>query len=259
MSVNSRLALVPPLAAFLAVLFFASTTRSDEDPEAPPRRDSALSPQAQEAVEKGLAYLARTQNQQGAWINKIGYKLNYDYLDTGEGSHVGVTALAGMAFLANGHLPTRGKYAPNVRKALDFVLSCVDVNNGFITYKQTRMYSHAFAALFLAEIYGMTPRADLREKLRAIVDLLVHCQNEQGGWRYLPFAKDADISLTVCQLQFLRAARNCGISVPPATIERAMRIAQMIIAPVSHATWREVDVQPPTDRADGGFGHTGVL
>lgn len=42
------------------------------------------------------------------------------------------------------------------------------------------------------------------------------------------------------------------------TIERAMRIAQMIIAPVSHATWREVDVLPPTDRAEGGFGHTGV-
>ncbi|MHC4597364.1 MAG: prenyltransferase/squalene oxidase repeat-containing protein, partial [Planctomycetota bacterium] len=165
-------------------------------------RETDLSPAGRAAIDKGLAYLASRQGEEGAWENKIGYKLNYDYWGTGDGNHVGVTALAGMAFLANGHLPTRGKYARNVRKALDFVLACVDPNNGFITYKQTRMYSHAFAALFLAEIYGMTPRADLKAKLRLIVDLLVHCQNKQGGWRYLPFADDADISLTVSQLQF---------------------------------------------------------
>ena len=44
----------------------------------------------------------------------------------------------------------------------------------------------------------------------------------------------------------------------PFTVERGMRIAQMVIAPVAHATWREVDRLPPTDRGDGGFGHTGV-
>jgi len=207
----------------LFVLLATDTTLPDEDFEKEPTRNTELSPAAKAAIEKGLAYLARTQNEEGAWANKIGYKLNSNYWQTGDGSHVGVTALAGMAFLANGHLPTRGKYARNVKKALDFVLSCVDPNNGFITYKQTRMYSHAFAALFLAEIYGMTNRADLKDKLKSVVDLLVHCQNDQGGWRYLPFAKDADISLTVCQLQFLRAARNCGISVPPSTIDRAVR------------------------------------
>ncbi len=209
------------LAGIAVLLLVPRASLSDEDVEAPPAPRSDLTEEARLAIEKGLAYLAKTQNQQGAWINKIGYKLNTEYMPTGEGSHVGVTALAGMAFLANGHLPTRGKYARNVRKALEFVLACVDPNNGFITYKHTRMYSHAFAALFLAEIYGMTPRADLKEKLRLIVDLLVQCQNEQGGWRYLPFAKDADISLTVCQLQFLRAARNCGITVPASTIDRA--------------------------------------
>lgn len=41
-------------------------------------------------------------------------------------------------------------------------------------------------------------------------------------------------------------------------IERGMRIAQMVIAPVSHATWREVEGLSPTERAGGGFGHTGV-
>lgn len=44
----------------------------------------------------------------------------------------------------------------------------------------------------------------------------------------------------------------------PFTIERAMRIAQLVIAPVSHATWREVEALPTTARNDGGFGHTGL-
>jgi hypothetical protein len=206
----------------LGVVFLAETTYPEEKFGKSPSRETDLSPEGRAAIDRGLAYLARQQNAQGAWVNKIGYKLNYDYRPTGEDSHVGVTALAGMAFLANGHLPSRGKYARNVRKALDFVLSCVQPDSGFITYQQTRMYSHAFAALFLAEIYGMTSRADLKVKLRTVVDLLVNCQNKQGGWRYLPFAEDADISLTVCQLQFLRAARNCGIAVPPQTIKRAV-------------------------------------
>ncbi|NBC10548.1 MAG: dUTP diphosphatase [Planctomycetes bacterium] len=40
-------------------------------------------------------------------------------------------------------------------------------------------------------------------------------------------------------------------------IEPGMRIAQMLIKPVPRTQWVEVDELPPTDRADGGFGHTG--
>ena len=38
-----------------------------------------------------------------------------------ERGHIGVTALAGMAFLAGGHLPGRGEYGPQIEKALDFI------------------------------------------------------------------------------------------------------------------------------------------
>jgi dUTP pyrophosphatase len=41
------------------------------------------------------------------------------------------------------------------------------------------------------------------------------------------------------------------------TIERGMRIAQAIIAPVERAVWREVQDLPPTQRNTGGFGSTG--
>jgi len=44
----------------------------------------------------------------------------------------------------------------------------------------------------------------------------------------------------------------------PFVVTRGMRIAQMLIKPVPRTQWIEVDTLPPTERGDGGFGHTGV-
>ncbi len=41
------------------------------------------------------------------------------------------------------------------------------------------------------------------------------------------------------------------------TVERHMRIAQMVIAPVAQAVIAEVEELSPTDRGEGGFGSTG--
>ena len=41
------------------------------------------------------------------------------------------------------------------------------------------------------------------------------------------------------------------------TIARGERIAQLVIAPVSRATWDVVTDLPPTTRGSGGFGSTG--
>ena len=41
-------------------------------------------------------------------------------------------------------------------------------------------------------------------------------------------------------------------------IERGMRIAQMVIAPVTQATFKEVDALSDTARGSGGFGSTGT-
>ncbi len=44
----------------------------------------------------------------------------------------------------------------------------------------------------------------------------------------------------------------------PFGIERGMRIAQMVVAPVNTVAWREVDTLPESGRGDGGFGSTGT-
>jgi len=85
------------------------------------------------------------------------------------------------------------------------------------------MYGHGFATLFLAEMYGMSPRQDLREKLQKAVALIVRTQNDRGGWRYHPVRADADLSVTICQVMALRAARNVGIEIPKSTIDRSIQ------------------------------------
>ena len=44
----------------------------------------------------------------------------------------------------------------------------------------------------------------------------------------------------------------------PFIVDRGMRIAQMVIAPVPRVAWSIVDELPNTSRGEGGFGHTGV-
>jgi dUTP pyrophosphatase len=44
----------------------------------------------------------------------------------------------------------------------------------------------------------------------------------------------------------------------PFVVTRGMRIAQLVIAPVTRVAWEEVGELPATERATRGFGHSGV-
>ena len=44
----------------------------------------------------------------------------------------------------------------------------------------------------------------------------------------------------------------------PFTVERGMRIAQMLVAPVSRLAWNSVDSLSESERGTGGFGSTGT-
>ena len=155
------------------------------------------------------------------WLSKNG-----DY-SAGNGNaysgSIAVQALVGIAFLADGNTPEQGRYAKEVTKILDQVL-INSQDSGLIAKPGDGgpMYGHGFATLFLAEVYGMTPRADVKEKLQRAIRLDVQTQNFEGGWQYLPAPQTADTSATICQVMALRAARNAGIHVPKSTIDNAV-------------------------------------
>ena len=85
------------------------------------------------------------------------------------------------------------------------------------------MYGHGFATLFLGEMYGMTGDEAIKEKLQRAVQLIEQTQNPEGGWRYQPAPLDADISVTICQVMALRAAREAGIKVDKDVIDKAIK------------------------------------
>ncbi len=203
--------------------------KADGTRSVPATKDAAaaelLAP-ARPAIEKGLKFLATRQQDDGAFSN------------SGYGRNGAVVALAGMAWLANGSTPGRGPYGDEVGRAADYLLDHCE-ENGFISVEGAMshgpMYEHGFATLFLAEVYGMSPRDDLRDKLTRAIDLIVRTQNSEGGWRYQPRREDADISVTICQVMALRAARNAGLRVPNETVDRC------------------IDYVKKSQNADGGF------
>ena len=174
--------------------------------------ESEMTPEMEESIQRGLRFLASLQNDDGSF---------------GRGQfshHAGITALCGLAFMADGHLPGRGAYGDNVRRALEFVLSSA-TETGLLAAENSHgpMYGHGFATLFLGEIYGMNGEdARVRDTLTRAIDLIINSQNQEGGWRYNPVPYDADISVTICEVMALRSARNAGIKVPKETIERAI-------------------------------------
>lgn len=172
-----------------------------------------LQPRAAEAIDRGLTFLSSRQNEDGSF---------------GTGStrnNQGINAIIGMAYLSVGHTPHRGKHAERVNRCLSYILKNAQ-DSGYIDHPEQGthgpMYGHGFATLFLAEAYGMTPRPDLRDKLSKAVRLIVNSQNSEGGWRYVPDRREADLSVTISQIMALRSARNAGIFVPNETIDRCI-------------------------------------
>lgn len=172
-------------------------------------RGDEITPQLEASTAKALAWLAGKQRADGSF--------------DGGGADSAITSLAALAFMSDGNLPGRGKYGQNVQRALDFVLGQAQ-ESGLLAAADSHgmMYAHGFATLFLAEVYGMTGDEMVRERLQKAIRLIHAAQNPQGGWRYSPQPLDADVSVTICQVMALRAARDAGIKVEKATIDKAI-------------------------------------
>jgi hypothetical protein len=186
-----------------------------------------VTPETLKAVRLGLDYLAREQASDGAWHDSQG----------GQAYPVAVTSLAGMALLANGNSPTRGRYAPQVAATVEYLLGC-STPNGLITGPGEEsgrpMHGHGFALLFLASVYGTETKESTRQRLKEVIDKAVNLtargQSGAGGWTYIPGGGDEG-SVTVTQVQALRAAHNAGFAVPRGTIEQAVRYIERCSTP----------------------------
>lgn len=200
-----------------AMLVVDSAAFSEESP-APPKDEARRT-----AIRKGMEYLASVQNKSSGAMECNQYFV------------LASTSLAGMAYLSGGNLPGRGQYCRNVEMALRFILDNAVTPGGYIQLNSSNMYSHGFATLFLAEAYGTMPASgDLGQRvwkaLKKSVNMIQKCQSAEGGWWYNPIkdsgSNGADISVTVCETNALRAARNCGIAVDKRVVENALKCVE---------------------------------
>ncbi len=204
-------------AVIMVLFFMACVIRAQESSL---RFGGQVPVEVDEVYERGLAWLAARQSEDGSWQ------------DQHQGS--GVTGICLMAFLASGDDPNFGRYANNIRRAVRAIISEQDVNTGYLP---NSMYHHGFAMLALSEAYGVvdesllwdasTP-ANKKRSIAQALDLAVRCaatsqkKSRFGGWRYSPDATDADTSVAGAILMGLMAARNAGIDVPDETINGGM-------------------------------------
>ena len=114
-------------------------------------------------IDRGLAWLERTQRQDGSWSSG-GATFG------GGGYPMVMTSLAAMAMMANGSTPESGPYSRSVARALNWALNAIESNNKegdkniLITsggMEGRSMYGHGFGMLFLAQCYGVEGGQDL--------------------------------------------------------------------------------------------------
>ena len=196
----------------LALLLAPATAHAEDVPK-----------EYQETIKKGLDWLAKNQYKDGHWEGIGGQYA------------VSMTALGGMALLCEGSTIREGKYRDNIRRAANWLQERIQPN-GLIGVASNQaeggryMYGHGFGLLFLSCIVGEEENAARRKKLVEQLEKAAkythEAQTNRGGWGYLS-AKDGsnfdEGSVTITQVQALRAARNAGIIVPNEAIKGAQK------------------------------------
>ncbi|HID78127.1 MAG TPA: hypothetical protein EYP56_19305, partial [Planctomycetaceae bacterium] len=171
-------------------------------------------------VARGLDWLASRQSPRGEWTANNG---RYP---------TAITALCGTALLCEGSTTTQGKYAENIRRAVDYLVAKSRPNGliGDPALDDRYTYGHGFGMLFLSQVLGEEEgglrRQELVDVLTRAVVFTGRAQTEAGGWGYVS-AKDGrgfdEGSTTITQVQGLRGCRNAGIPVPREIIDRAVQ------------------------------------
>jgi hypothetical protein len=200
------------LSAGMLTLVLTPSARADELPE-----------KYRKSIDKGLEWLVKQQHADGHW-------------EAGGGQFASaMTGMSGTTVLMEGSTIREGKYKENIKRAVNWLMARVQPN-GLIGDPNAAnqglgyLYGHGFSILFLSQVYGEEEDAERRRRLEEILTKAVifcgKCQTSRGGWGYISAADGNDFdegSVTITQIQALRAARNAGIVVPTSIINKTKK------------------------------------
>ncbi len=195
----------PKNAVFVAALVCAICQSSSLQAEGEweVTRDSEL------ALKRGIKWLAENQGTQGNWAS----------------NDLGLVGMGALAFLADGHMPGRGRYGDNVENALSYVVRHAKPSGLLnISNAQRDMYNHGLATFVLGQAHGMTDDKQIGRVIDRALKLIYNTQAQDGGWDYRARrqSRGHDLSLAVMQAKAIRSAVDSGLEVPPKVVQMAI-------------------------------------
>ncbi len=188
-------------------------------------------PQTQNAVALGLAWLAAHQHQDGGWRFDLELEdgpCHGQCRDSGTvGTTTGATGLALLAFLGDGQTHMRGEYRDVVNHGLYYLKAHAIKTPHGADLREGTMYAQGIATLALCEAYGMTQDESLRGLAQQAVNFICYAQHSKGGWRYYP-KQPGDTTVFGWQMMALKSALMAGLDVPSPVLRLAERFLNSV-------------------------------
>ena len=188
------------LAAVCGSSVYAQSTRGPGE----------ITVESRASLDLGLEWLAANQGPEGNWGS----------------NDLGLVSLGALAFMADGHMPGKGRYGATIDRALNFVLKN-SKPSGLINIAGSKrdMYNHGLSTFVLGQVHGMTADPRIGTALDKALRLIAETQCQDGGWQYEAVRRPSgnDLSLVVMQAKALRSAVDSGLEVSPDVITAAIK------------------------------------
>lgn len=225
---------------------------SDAGGRGPGRVASEPAPVADEssrAIDNALAWLAEHQHPDGHWdVDSFHENCDEGHECSGGGYplyDVGITGLALLAFLGDGHTHDRGEHRQVVKGGLRWLRIQQDAEGCFgARVSQNFTYNHAIATLAMVEAYRRSKSPLFRRAAENGIGFIEACRNPHGAWRYGKRPGDADTSVTSWMATALARGKAAGIDVSEGAFQEARRFLKSVTDESGRVGYTTVGVGP---------------
>jgi hypothetical protein len=213
-------------------------------------REGGGTKETEEAVERGLQWLAAHQSQDGRWQTEAFMQAAAcNCTDPGRKHETAATAFGVLPMLAAGNTHRQGKYRRSVEAGLAFLIHRQQPSGDWGELHNFNHYESALASLCLFEAYGMTRDPALQIPALKAINYIVQSQSPIGGWGYEARSPGPDMSVTVWQILALKTAIHAGLYVPKDTFDPMVNFLDRVADKDTPGYWY---LAPGTDLKETG-------
>ena len=213
------------------------------------REATPTATRARAMVDRGLEFLARSQQQDGRW--SLGTFAGGTPDDVPKlRSDTAATGLALLSFLGAGHDHFDGPHRDTVRRGLEFLLAAQKPDGDLylpaddLSNSCAWLYSHGIAAIALCEAVGMTGDPLVKPAAEKACGFIAASQHPtRGGWRYTP-RSDADLSVSGWMLVAVRSGELGGVKTDPRTLDGVRRLLEAASTPTDSTRYAYNPLKP---------------